>query len=149
MAIQNKRIYGTNQILVASGTSALVASGALSAESSELTVGASTSGHADYPFGIFEGVFTGNSFSSNSEIHLFARLQQAGGTKAPAPTVTFRQDYMGSFKVLPQAAAQVRRIGDLEEIILPPRATYYIINEGGDQVDSGWTLNVTPWGYGT
>ena len=102
-----------------------------------------TTDHNDYPDGVFVlGVTFGTAPAANSIVHLFARPLNIDGTNdATIPSATYRSLYIGSFLVAATTGAQYAYLIGRN---LPKEADYYIYNEAGQTISTGWTLKVTP-----
>jgi len=102
---------------------------------------------AYYPHGIFCLSFTIATTTSiqNKTINLYARALDVDGTndtQAPESGVSnFKGAFIGSFLVNDIATIQY---AECRAYDLPLLAEYYIDNQTGQTISSGWTLKVRP-----
>ena len=133
--------YGTQDTVTSSSSS--VASGAFSV-SGDITTWTNDD-DAPQAAVVFEGTYS-TAPDANSYVNLYARLMNVQSTNdQDAPDANFPHFYLGSFPLNDVTSAQYCVI----EVDLPNTKTsqeydFYIENEGGQTLSSGWDLYVTP-----
>lgn len=96
---------------------------------------------------VFEGAFTTGP-DVGSFIQLVARLMDIEGTnEATAPLADYQHTWLGAFPLDNVGSSTTQRIPI--DIDLPNHHTsqiynFYIVNNSGQSLDSGWTLHITP-----
>lgn len=109
----------------------------------------SSSNHSNYPYGDFVLYAPGFSanLGSNKTVNLYRRdLDIAGGTSndAEAPASSNKQIYVGSFLFPDVAVSSTAYYISLTDVPLTSVCTFYIENQLGATLTSGWTLTVAP-----
>lgn len=101
-------------------------------------------GHDDAPDGKFVLSFTiGVAGTANTLIDVYVRrLNMDGTNNAQAPTTSFKQEWVGSFKY--NNAVTGIQYAEFDAKNLPADGDYYINNNTGQSIAAGWTLKVTP-----
>lgn len=143
----NEVIYawGSEKTLEASGASC---ANAAIVQANDASYGVVADG-ASFPDARFawRGQFATVTSIENKTIDLYARALNFDGTNdAPAPTATYTQKFIGSF-VLQASSTNTDQYLVLVAYDVPAEADYYIINNAGQTLSSGWTLKVTPRTY--
>ena len=106
------------------------------------------------PLAIFALEFTCSTTPTvSSTIDLYARplnIGNAGTEDAEAPDSNFLNMYLGSFPVNDVTSAQTVTFGmvGLPNVITSQIYDFYIQNNAGQTISSGWELTVTPVTYG-
>lgn len=138
-------VWGTQKTLEASGASC-ANTAIVQANDASYGVVADGSSYPDAIFA-FRGQFATVTSIENKTIDLYVRPLNFDGTNdAPAPTATYTQKYLGSF-VLQASSANTDQYLSLVAYDVPAEGDYYIINNSGQTLSSGWTLKVTPRSY--
>ena len=144
---------GTNDLIVKLGTTKVL-------EANGASIVNNAMGQADdaaYDFAV-DGSYAPNAEfvlaatfavapTQNTPIDLYAQeLDIDGVNDAQAPTVTYKQRYVGSFVVNNVTTQQFLKLRAYD---IPHNASYYLHNNAtGQTLAAGWTLKVTPHTYG-
>lgn len=138
-------LVGTDVTLEASGAS--VSDGAVGAADDDDLL---STDDPDYPFVKF--LFTGGNASSAPDagglVYLYERrlnINGGGSNDEPTPTTTYPFRVVGAFALAAVTGAQAVELDNLWERPKDGDAEYYIGNECGQSIDSGWTLTATPY----
>lgn len=139
------KVDGTPKTLEANGGS--VTSDTV-AQANDASYGIVADG-ASFPHALFVLTFTLASTTSvqNKTINLYARALDISSTndaESPESGANYKGRFIGAFVVNDSGSAQY---ADVEAFDVPRKADYYIDNQTGQTINSGWTLVVTPFSY--
>lgn len=149
MANETKRyVHGTTTTLEANGAAYTANNAPVAANDvAPLDLGTYTA-PADYPhvrFVLSVTMSTGTGIE-NKVIELIAEAQDIDGTNdAPASTATYRQRVVGTFVLKGIGTIQYL---DCDVYDAPRKANYFLFENVGANINSGWTLKATPFTYG-
>ena len=146
---------GTDDTIVKFGTLDDLDSSAASVASAAFSVAgdlATWTNDDDAPMAVVVGLFTfGTAPTARSAINLFARPLNIADTSKdqPVPTTDQPITYLGSFVLDNVTSEQVIAIDvSLPLVKSSQEFEFYIENQGGQTLSSGWSLQITPKTYG-
>lgn len=141
------RVWGTQISLESAGST--IANNAISSVASTNTVNTLTqSGGVGFPHGMFTlTVAPGTGFTADKSLDLILQpLDIDGTTDAPAPTTSYLERYVGSFRPIGSTTGSMTY--SLEVYDLPPKFAAYIFNNATGQSTGTWVLKFTPFTFG-
>lgn len=132
--------YGTQKTLEAGGASA-ANNTMVQADDATYVIASDGNNAPDAEFAL--AVAFSVAPTQNTTIDLYVAEQNIDGTNnGQAPTITYKQKYVGSFVVNNVTTTQYLRLLAYD---VPPGGAYYLHNNGtGQTMSAGWTLKVTP-----